>query len=424
VRDPAIDRGRDRRIAIAGAVLAAVLLLAALVALALPSGVGRGPWLPLHLALAGGASLAIAAVLPFFSTTLSAAPPAPTPLRVAAMLLVAAGALVAVVGYPSGMSALAAVGAVVFATGFAITGIAAFRPLARARRALPRLVLASYAVALIDVILGAGLVALYLAGWAPIVSTWPLGMVAHAWLNLLGFVSLTIAATLVHLLPTVLGTRIATRRSSLISVVGLIVGAPLVAAGMLLQGLAGAEPGTAVHGLADLLSRAGALGLIAGAAGLAVFAGTTWRRRGRWTTDRDWHRWIVGGLGSSITWFVVAALAAGIPVILLGADASTWSPATVAPLLVGGWLALAVLGSIGHLLPSIGPGGPVRHARQRVGLGRAAGIRLILLDGGVVVALLAGITSAASLAALAVLTYGVGLGSSLVLIVSALATRD
>ena len=36
-----------------------------------------------------------------------------------------------------------------------------------------------------------------------------------------------------------------------------------------------------------------------------------------------------------------------------------------------------------HLLPSIGPGGPVDHARQRVILGRVATPRLVALNAGV-----------------------------------------
>ena len=56
---------------------------------------------------------------------------------------------------------------------------------------------------------------------------------AHAWLNLFGFVSLSVAATMIHLLPTVAGTRILRRRSADLAIVGLGLGPPLR-----LQGLA------------------------------------------------------------------------------------------------------------------------------------------------------------------------------------------
>jgi hypothetical protein len=418
-----VDRRRDRRITTGGAVLAAAVLLAAIGALLVPSRAGLGPWLPLHLALAGAASLAIAAVLPFFTTTLAAAPPASPALRIGAIVLVAGGAAAALLAYPSGVLPVAAAGAIVFAIGIGLTGVAAFRPLALARRAPPRLVLTGYGVALGDVIVGVSLAALYLAGWAPLVAAWPLGLAAHAWLDLLGFVSLAIAATLVHLLPTVLATRIRMRPAAIVAVGCLMVAAPLVAAGMLVHAAA-AEPATPLRGMADQLARIGSLALIGGALALAAFAASTWRARGRWTTDRGWHRWIVGALASAIAWFLVATgLAAG-AVARLGADPAAWSIETVGPPLLGGWLALALLGSVAHLVPSIGPGGPVRHARQRDLLGRAALARLALLDGGVAVSLAAVATGAGWLAPAATIPYGLGLLWTVVLVARAVATRD
>lgn len=422
---PPVDRGLDRRITVGGGVLAAALLLASLASLTLPEDARRGFWLPLHLALVGGASLAIAAVLPFFATTLAAAPPASPILRSTAIGMVVGGALAAVVGYPSGTLPLAAGGAVSFAAGICLVGIAAFTPLAARRRPIPRLIVAGYAVALADVVAGVLLVAAYLAGWPPLVAAWEAGKAAHAWLNLLGFVSLTIAATLVHLLPTVLGTRIADRPSARLAVAALVVAAPLVAGAMLLAAGPASETGSAAHGIADLLARSGGLALIAAALGLAVFAGSTWRARGRWTTDSGWHRWIVGALGSALGWFLVAALLAGGPVVLLGADPAAWSIAVVGPALVGGWLGLAILGALAHLLPSIGPGGPVRHARQRVVLGQASAVRLILLDGGLALALLATATDGSSwLAVTGAIVLGLGLVWTVALVARALATGD
>lgn len=419
-----VDRGLDRRISVRGGAVAAVFLLAALASLALPPDARRGIWLPLHLALAGGASLAIAAVLPFFATTLAAAPPASPVLRSGAIVLVVVGALAAIAGYPSGALPLAAAGAVSFATGICLVGAAAFTPLSARRRALPSLVLIGYAVALADVVAGALLVATYLSGWPPLVQAWGAGKVAHAWLNLLGFVSLTIAATLVHLLPTVLGTRIAARASARLAVVALAVAAPLVAIGMLLEAGPASGPGTPAHGLAELLARAGGLALMAGATGIAVLAGATWRARGRWTTDAGWHRWIVGALASAIGWFLVTSLLAGAPVVLLGADPAAWSISLVGPPVVGGWLGLAVLGALGHLMPSIGAGGPVRHARQRVVLGRAPGPRLALLDGAVAIALAGAVTGAEWAGPVAAVAYGAGLTWTLALVGRAVLASD
>jgi hypothetical protein len=61
---PPIDRSFDRLIALAAVAIAISYLLAAVVAVLLPIEVRRVAWLPLHLALAGGATSAIAGVMP------------------------------------------------------------------------------------------------------------------------------------------------------------------------------------------------------------------------------------------------------------------------------------------------------------------------------------------------------------------------
>ncbi len=80
------------------------LVAAVLAALAAAAGAAVvSPWLPLHLALAGGASTAIAGVMPFFVAALAAGPPAGARLRGGAVALVAVGAaLVAVRGIAPG----------------------------------------------------------------------------------------------------------------------------------------------------------------------------------------------------------------------------------------------------------------------------------------------------------------------------------
>jgi hypothetical protein len=55
-----IDRGGDRRVVVVALAIAGGFLAAALGSVLLPIEVRRGAWLPLHLALAGGATVAIA----------------------------------------------------------------------------------------------------------------------------------------------------------------------------------------------------------------------------------------------------------------------------------------------------------------------------------------------------------------------------
>ena len=368
-RPPPIDRSRDRLVALGAIVVAVAFLLAALLTLGLPAPARLGLWLPLHLALAGGASTAIAGVLPFFVAAFAAAPPADARLRTAAVAAIAAGALAVSVGFTAGASAISVIGGSAFVGGVLLTAAAGLRPLGRALGPSRGLVTRSYVVALGEVAVGAAISTLFVAGWPPVVEGWSRIKPAHAWLNLAGFVSLVIATTLLHFFPTVVGARIAVRPSARLTVGGLAGGAPLVAVG--------------IAGGSDLLARVGAIAVAGGAAAIAVYSWRTWQTRGRWTTDPGWHRFAMGGLISAIVWFEVGVAIAVGRVLAWGADPASWRIDAVAGPLVGGWMGLAVVASATHLLPAIGPGDPTAHARQRQLLGRAAGPRLALANAGV-----------------------------------------
>jgi hypothetical protein len=360
-------------------VAAGYLLAAAGAASAITAGAPGTPstaWLPLHLALAGGASTAIAGVMPFFVAALSAGKPAPARLRVAAVALVAAGAgLVATHGIAPGLALgvpLAALGGAVYLAGIGATAAcvrASGRGGLMARRPI---ITRAYLLALANVGVGGTLGTLVIAGWEPVVSRLLLVRAAHAWTNLIGFVSLAILATLLHFLPTVLGTRIVPRRSATVAVTGLALGSPLVVAGLL----------TGVVGIAG----GGAAVTLAGVGGLLAEARAVRAARGRWTTDAGWHRMASGGLLAGVAWFGVGAglasaliLARAVGVI---GDGAAWRSELVAGPIAIGWVVQVLVASWTHLLPSIGPGGPVEHAAQRAILGRAAGPRLAALNLG------------------------------------------
>jgi hypothetical protein len=76
------------------------------------------------------------------------------------------------------------------------------------------------------------------------------------------------------------------------------------------------------------------------------------------------------------------SMAAGL-LVRYGATAEAWSTALVGAPLTVGWIVQVLLASWTHLLPSIGPGTPVQHGRQRAILGRFATPRLLALNGGV-----------------------------------------
>ncbi|OGO57945.1 MAG: hypothetical protein A2V85_13275 [Chloroflexi bacterium RBG_16_72_14] len=361
--------------AVASVVIAAGYLAAAAVAVALSEAPGTTlvAWLPLHLALVGGASTAIAGVMPFFVAALAAGHPAGARVRWAAVALVATGAgLVALRGVVPAWTAAPVIGGAVYLAGIGVTALAlrgAGRAGLMARRPIVTL---AYTLALGNVAIGAALGTLMVAGWLPVLERWALLRPAHAWTNLVGFVSLTVVGTLLHFLPTVLGTRIVPRPSAVVAVLGLAMGSPVVVAGLLLVS-------SPVVGLGAVLT-------LAGAGALAIEAVLVARARGRWTTDPGWHRLTGIALLAGAAWFVVGTGIAAVRLIVVGAAPDAWSTAHVGAPLVLGWVVQVLIASWSHLLPAIGPGGPLGHAARRVVLGRLATPRLVALNLGTALA--------------------------------------
>lgn len=368
-RPVAVDRSSDRLIALGAIVLALAFLIAAVVVVALPTTRLAAPWLPLHLALAGGATTAIAGVMPFFAAAFAAAPPSDARLRSAAVGLVAGGALAVSVGVAGDATWLGVTGGTAFVAGTILVAIVTVRPLRNAFGPSRGIVVQGYVAAVAAVAVGATIATLFVGGVWPDAIDWPRWRAAHAWLNVIGFVSLVIATTLLHFFPTVIGARIANHPTARLTVLGIAGGAAVAAAGI----ATGSDP----------VARLGALGVGAGVASLVAYAVRVWRTRARWTSDHAWHRFAMGGLISAIGWFVAGAGVAVGRVLVLGADPASWSLAAVGGPLVAGWAGMALVASATHLVPAVGPGGPLDHAAQRALLGRWAGVRLVALDAGV-----------------------------------------
>ena len=372
IQPVSMARADDRRIAYAGLIVSAVLMALAIASLALPAPIRRGVWLPLHLALAGAAATAVASVMPFFTTTLGVAPPARRSIRIAAISFVSIGSLVIVTGVVTAFPAVATVGGLAYIAGLGAVAIAAFRPLGASLGPKRLLVSAAYGAALVYVVIGAATATAMLAGVTPIVERWGLLKPAHAWLNAFGFLSLVVAATLIHLAPTVAGTRIRPRWSSIVAVTCLAVGAPVIAGGFALDN--------------NVLVRSGALVEVVGATALVWHGVSVQRDHGRWTTDLPWHRLTSFSLLAAPVWFLVATTIACARLLWYGAAPVAWAiDEVIAPLAIG-WLAQVLVGASSHLLPNLGPGDALAHARARQILGRGAAVRLVALN--VAVALL------------------------------------
>jgi hypothetical protein len=369
---PGPRRADDRRVVVASVAVAAGYLVAAAAA-AVAGGLGAtvmSPWLPLHLALAGGASTAIAGVMPFFVAALNAGRPAPARLRAAAVGLVAVGAgLVSVRGIAPAATWAPVLGGALYLAGIGLVALAV-RASGRAGLMVRRpVVTLGYTLALANVAIGALIGTLAVAGWPPVLERWAQLRPAHAWTNVIGFVSLTIVATLLHFLPTVLGGRIVPRRSAIVAVLGIAMGSPVVVLGMLL----GSSP----------VAGGGAALVVLGALAMALEATRVVRERGRWTTDAGWHRIASVGLVAGVGWFVLGVMLATGLLLAHGTAGEAWSTAVVGAPLAVGWIAQVLMASWTHLLPSVGPGGPVEHARQRAVLGRWSTTRLVALNSGV-----------------------------------------
>ena len=343
--------------------------MAALAAVAaIGSAAGGTVWLPLHLALAGTAGTAIAAVLPFFTAALAGVAPARSGLRIAAIALIAGGSVAAGLGMSGGMAWLAASGGAAYVVGIAAVAAVAFLPLRVAPGFRFRLIHLAYAAALTQVGIGVALATAMLAGWPPVAGAWVALKPAHAWLNVFGFLTLVVAATLIHLAPTVAGARMRSRRSARVVLIGLAIGPPLVAIGFTWSW--------------DTVARMGALVELAGGAALVVHGAAVQREHGQWSGDAGWHRFASLSLMAAPAWLLVAlAIAAG-QILRFGATPIAWSIESLAVPLVVGWIGQVLIGSWTHLVPAIGPGDQAAHARQRRWLGRAASPRWLIWNAG------------------------------------------
>lgn len=373
------DRRLDRRLTFAGLVGAVIFLVAAIGSLALPAAARLGTWLPLHLAMAGGAGTAIAAMVPFFVAALAVAQPASAVLRGGSIALVASGATLAALGRALGAPEIAALGAWLDVAGFAGVGLATAWPLRHAGGARRPLTEAAYLAALANVLIGVTLAGLFLGGAPAIGASWGALKPAHGWLNVFGFVCLVIAGTLVHFAPTVFGSRIRRRRSSVVAVASLAAGAPLVALGY--------ATGTANVG------QLGGIATLVGASALAIHGLHAHRDRAGWTTERAWHAITAGSLLLAPVWLVVAAAIAAARLVSYGVDAQGWRLSELLAPLVLGFVGQVLAGSLSFLVPAISPGPPERHVRQRGRIGRFAFVRMLALNAGVGILALAALVA-------------------------------
>jgi len=342
------------------------LLVGGLAALA-----GEGPWLALHLVLAGALVLAISGVSLMLTVTWSAAPAPPDRWVHAQRLLVAVGAAGVALGrhaeLPVGV--VAAAGTAHLAGLLLLAGLLWVTVRSGVERRFDAAVVA-YEGALASGVVGVG-IGITMAVDAPSAAL----RSTHVAVNLLGLVGLVVGGTLPFFAATVGRSRLAAHATAtrLLFTTGALAGALVVAA----VGLASEEAGLAQAGLVAY-----------GATVLAVISvmPRPTRRQLRWAGPR------LLGLWAGALWWVVALVALAADV---GRGSLPLSGPWVTVLVVAGYLQI-LWGSLAYLVPMLRGGGHEQlgagFATTRSWLGlaaaNAAGVALAVDAGPLAVAAL------------------------------------
>ncbi|HEX5038655.1 MAG TPA: hypothetical protein VFW95_00790 [Candidatus Limnocylindria bacterium] len=332
---------------------------------------GGGQWAIIHLALAGGATVAIGAFMPHFAVTLAGTNPSPAAQRIAVLTALALAGAGVVAGVSLRLPPLSAAAGALVIAGLAGVTLHTFAPMRQPLARRHPVVGAAYGVALAELALGVMFGTLAAMGNQAVLGAWAQLRPAHAWLTLFGAMSLTIAATLVYLAPTVLGARVRASWALGLMVAGIGIGPILAAAGFAFD--------------ARFLVVVGMAGTVLGGAGQVGYLIETFVRRGPFTSEHDWRRVAAGHLLAGAGWFAVAS-AIALDELLAGRDLTGWSVGLLALPLVAGWVMQELVGSWTHLVPSVTPGDADLHARQRRVLAVGSWSRLVAWNSGLLAA--------------------------------------
>ncbi len=327
-------------------------------------------WLMIHLLLLGAVSHAILVWSRYFTDALLHTPPDPADrsLQNRRLLLLNGGVVAVVAGVPSDIwvltlaGATAVVGAVTW-HGASLLGLL--------RRALPsrfgatvRYYVAAACLLPVGAVLGTVLARGIGDPWHDRL------VVAHAAVNVLGWMGLTIVGTLVTLWPTMLRTRIAAgaERSAVRAMPVLVAAITVVVLG-------------AVSGL-RLVAAAGVIGYLAGL-GLTAPAFVEAARAKRPSSFPTWS--VLAGL----SWLLL--MLGWLAVGLLLAD--SWESAgdlfgRLTPFLAAGFAAQVLLGALSYLVPVALGGGPTPVRAANTALDRGSALRITLTNGGLAICLL------------------------------------
>jgi len=341
-------------------------LLSAVVAAVAHQALPAPRWLLIHLLLLGAVSHAILVWSRYFTEALLHTAPAPRGPQSVRLGMLNLGVVLVVVGvladvWPATVAGATAVGLAVVWHGWTLG-----RLLRGALGSRFAGTVRYYVAAACLLPVGATLGVILARGVA---DPWHARLVlAHAAINLLGWIGLTVLGTLVTLWPTILRTRIAEgaeRRAA--------VALPVLLAGVLLSAGASLAGQRALSGLGILVYLAGVV--------LTLRAVVDAVRRKRPESFAGWS--VLAGL----CWLVV-----GLAWLAVGVAASgSWHEAheafeRVTPFLVVGFAAQVLLGALSYLVPVALGGGPTPVRAANAGFDRGGPLRLVLVNAALVLA--------------------------------------
>ena len=328
----------------------------------LPVGARLGIWLPLHLTLAGAASVAIFGAVQLFSTTMTATPDPPTSVVWAEFGLVNGAVAAIAIGRPADLPWLVAMGGVAFVSAACLLVWVLRTAWMKALNKHHPLPLQMYGFAIACVIVGGALGAMMGSGRISSGTAYLDVRHAHMTLNVLGWIGVTICATLVTLLPTILRVRMPVwhgRGTGVLLASGVI---------LLATGLAfGLTPVAATGGLAWLAGVVGVLWMVAKVI-------KTPRRYPPPVAARH--------ILAAIAWFALGSVALAISV---GRGAAGFDDfrADFLVLFVLGWIVQTLLGAWLYLLPMQRPAHPDQRRATLRALEFGGWIELFALNAGV-----------------------------------------
>jgi nitrite reductase (NO-forming) len=337
------------------------LTLAALSVL-LPADERLGIWLPLHLTLAGAASVAIAGAAQNFTFTLTATGSPPERWVWAQFATMNAGVALIALGRPLTLAAMVAAGGMSFVAGASIQLGFIRRAIRKALHERHRLPVRMYGLATAFVIVGGTFGAAMGSGAVHDAGTYAAIVHAHLTINVLGWVSLTIVATLVTLLPSILRVRMPSWHGAWTA--GLLAGGT----GALALGLAFRT---------TVIAAVGGLCELSGALGVVWMVSKVLRAPRRWRAPVSALHLVAG-----VIWFTIGSMALSISTLRGVAGFDEFLPDFLT-IFVGGWIVQVLLGAWAFLLPMGRPGHPDVRRAGLVAIEFAAWAQLAALNAGI-----------------------------------------